>query len=76
VVCLVGLKKSYKATRFSVDMYDSGHTIYFKYIYFFLQIIWLLWIFGMDLQNDIIKVKTLSIAPIEMKNLLRAGVQP
>ena len=30
----------------------------------------------MNLQNGIMKVKTLSIAPITMKNLLRAGVQP
>jgi hypothetical protein len=70
------LTKSYKATQFRVDAYNDGHTIYSKYINFFLQIIWLLWICGMNLQNGIMKVKTLSIAPIEMKNLLRAGVQP
>ncbi|CAM4126906.1 hypothetical protein FLSI110296_15185 [Flavobacterium sinopsychrotolerans] len=29
----------------------------------------------MNLQNGILKVKTFSIAPIEMKNLVRAGVQ-
>ena len=71
------MKKSYKAAQFWFGIDDNNSTYSIPNIlFFFLQIIWLLWIFGMNLQNDIIKVKTLSIAPIEMKILLRAGVQP
>ena len=31
--------KPYKANQFRVDRYENGHTIYSKYINFFLQVI-------------------------------------